>query len=379
MIDYTAREGLVPSEKLLKHYVALYDPISGQLRVTEAKKLSLKTCVRQRGMVVDSDNEARKERPTNYSSKGALTHAFGTKKSKKAVLERAESMLLAPGGEHSNTLLSKALLSSMPSQDEADMDDESLIQANKPLPKPDLATGDITQVYALTSLVYPSPSIVTLEQMPIRDWMTNVAAKQPISCFSRFVAGRSTYLTRAVNASPANQGARQTLQILRYILVLIELAFFLRRVRPGKRLPPPASYVKEITGPIPSPLLSQIVQHFCPGGMGPSNFHATLLHSTILALTLHIPPPSLDPGPGVLITEPTDIQQDLNLRPDQVRLLFRELGCKLESSTDADLSRWGLIKRLKKVDGAPAPKFAKLRLPLEFPKRSSGAPAQRRR
>jgi DNA-directed RNA polymerase I subunit RPA49 len=47
MIDYTATEDADPIGKYLKHYAAIYDPVSGQLQVTEAKKMTVRASVRQ--------------------------------------------------------------------------------------------------------------------------------------------------------------------------------------------------------------------------------------------------------------------------------------------------------------------------------------------
>jgi DNA-directed RNA polymerase I subunit RPA49 len=380
MIDYTATEDANPTEKHLKHYVAVYDPTYGQLQVTDAKKMSVRSSVRQQEPSHDEGDSPDMKPTTNYSSRAALTHAFGTKKSKKAVQSVAENRLLSQGADNPNSPISNALLSSMPAREGVDrlMDSPtSVIQANKPLPVPDLTTNDITKFYPLSSLVFPAPASETLSKMPVEEWKDSIERKKPISLNSRFVAVNSTHVIKAAIANPENNDVHNTMQILRYLLVLIELARQLPTFRSDKRLPPPEKWTLWFSGSIPQSLLQKIIQKFCPNGMGPSQYNMTLLRTTILALTLHIPPPSGNSETGILATQPYDIQQDLNLNPEDVRKLYRELGCRWESATDVELERWGL-KKLKKTKEMPqAPKFAKLRFPVEFPKPSRGQPMRR--
>lgn len=382
-IDYTATENENPTDKYLKHYAAVFDPESGELQITEARRMTVRSSVRQQEQAQKEDDSATEITPvTNYSSRAALTHAFGTKKSKKAVASIAENALRSSVTNNINSPMSQALLSSMPTTEIAELNADStstVVQANKPLPIPDLTTNDITQVYPLTSLVFPSPPNKTLARIPVNDWKSLVAKKKPIEVGSRFVAVRSTPAVMAVTANQDLDSALQTLQLLRYILILVELAFYLKTIRSDKRIPPLEKWSSRITTPLPPDLLSKILDKFCPNGLGPSKTAITLLQTTILALTLHIPPPSGNHGVGILATEPFDIQQDLNLNPNEIRTFFRELGCKWEAATEAELERWGLVKKKSKKEGGAAPRFAKLKFPIEFPKMSRGKQLDRRR
>lgn len=88
-----------------------------------------------------------------------------------------------------------------------------------------------------------------------------------------------------------------------------------------------------------------------------------------------------------MISEPTDIELDLGMDRKETTHLLRELGCKVDTATEAELVRWGLIRLAgKKTDengkqvSLPKPKFARLRFPLQFPKLSQGqnsSPAKR--
>ena len=372
MIDYKATEDDDLAGKYLKHYVAVYDPLSGQLQVAEAKKMTVRSSVRQREPNQEEGDSPSITPTTTYSSRAALTSAFGTKKSKKAVQSYAENRLLSQGTDYPHSPMTNALLSSMPAGEMA-ASPASLVQANKPLPIPDLTTNDITKFYPLSSLVFPGPFTETLAKMPVDDWQASVRKKESISSQSRFVSITSDHVVKAANANPDNTEVLQTMQILRYILVLVELVIKLSAIHSDKVLPPPEKWKLWFSGSIPYALLQKILKKFSPNGMGPSKASTTLLRTTILALTLHIPPPSGKSGSGMLVAQPFDIQQDLGLRPEEIQQLYKELGCRFETPTETELDLWGLRKKVKKAkEPGQSMKLAKLRFPVEFPKMSRG-------
>jgi DNA-directed RNA polymerase I subunit RPA49 len=366
--------------------VAVYDPISDSLDIAEARKMTVRGTIRQAGPTEADEAEAPIEPTSNYSSRNALTHTFGTKKSKKLVQSRAQNVLYSRDADPAAANpLSEALLSSMPkaealptTSDGKILDAAAAIQAAKPLPIPDLTTTDVSQAYPLSSLVFPSPFSSTLNAMPTSDWRTTLSEGKGIPSSSRFIANRVAHVTYFANTDPTPTSPQTTtLQLLRYIYLLIELARALQKFRPGKPVPPAASWPSvRITdqASLPAPLLSGLIKKYCPTRTTTKS-DMILLHTTILALTLHIPPPSGQHVAGMLSTEPTDIQQDLNLSAEDARRYWRELGCKLEFGTDAEFTTWGMPK--------PGPlglktKYAKLRLPLVFPRIGRG-PSSRRR
>ena len=386
-IDFTATENDMHTDKHLKHYVAVFDPKTGDLQVTEARRLTARSSVRRRGAAVSEDEGSGEETKavTNYSSRAALTNTFGTKKSKKAVQSIAENRLLARAGDDANNPLSKAILSSMPESDmPEDTDTKQLAHSNKPLPVPNLHTDDVNIAYPLTSLVFPGPPSTTLDQMPLSSWIDNVSKGNPVNALSRFVANRVTYLTRAHASSPADATLKLNVQLLRYVLFLIELSAHIRTLKRHVRIPPPSSWPpKTITGNLAFSLISGALSHFFPTYQL-STTGTTLLHTTILAIALHIPPPSFQVAPGTLVTEPTDLQMDLALEPEVCSKYYRELGCKMASASDAELSLWGMEKLTKKRKTAEGekniskPRWAKLTLPFVFPTMSMGRRQGRR-
>jgi len=73
------------------------------LQVTDAKRLILRSSVRQEEKTEDEDDLPGIKPTSNSSARAALTHAFVTKKSRKAVKFVAESALLTRGADKVNS------------------------------------------------------------------------------------------------------------------------------------------------------------------------------------------------------------------------------------------------------------------------------------
>ncbi|EXJ72344.1 uncharacterized protein A1O5_04848 [Cladophialophora psammophila CBS 110553] len=410
-IDYVATESSTTdaAEKNVKHYIAVFDPASNKLTVVGARKMTVRSTVRQLDKESDDEEEAEETMPALTPSRAALTQAFGTKKSKRAVTSSAENRLLARDGEDRDHPVSNAILSSIKEEDDPAVmvDAGAASRTNKPLPQADLDTTDITEVYNLSSLVFPGPSRTTLSQMPIAFWKECVKKKKPISTHLRFVATRVGYLAQRHLKQPDNEEVLIKLQILRYIQLLVEIHKYVSHQSPRRPLAQPEQWPKGTTtdASLSTAFKGRLMSHFFPNNT-PTVFNKTLLTSTILALTLHIPPPNFTPGesPKTLFTEPSDITLDLAMPHAEIYKLYRELGCKMESMTNGELQRYGWNKVLSsplpprqngRIDDdddddddegtnavvlrkLPKPKFAKLRFPVEFPRISAGRPTGRR-
>ncbi|KIW97280.1 uncharacterized protein Z519_02672 [Cladophialophora bantiana CBS 173.52] len=407
-IDYVATESSTTdgAEKNVKHYIAVFDPASNKLKVVGARKMTVRSTVRQLDKGSD-DEEDEDTKPAPTPSRAALTQAFGTKKSKRVVTSSAENRLLARDGEDRDHPVSNAILSSIKEEDDPAVmaDAGAASRANKPLPQANLDTTDITQVYNLSSLVFPGPYRTTLSQMPIAFWKECVKKKKPVSTHLRFVATRVGYLAQRHLKQPDNEEVLIKLQILRYIQLLVEIHKYVSHQSPRRTLAQPELWPKGTTtdASLSTAFKGKLMSHFFPNNT-PTVFNKTLLTSTILALTLHIPPPNFSPGesPKTLFTEPSDITLDLAMPHAEISKLYRELGCKMESMTDGELQRYGWDKVLSsplpppqqngRIDDGdddeggnavvlkklPKPKFAKLRFPVEFPRVSAGRPTGRR-
>ncbi|KAK6365647.1 DNA-directed RNA polymerase I subunit rpa49 [Exophiala oligosperma] len=388
-IDHLAAESKTTSvaDKHTKHYIAVFDPSSNKLSVIPAKKMTVRSSVRQAApdeSADTSDAEAQLSQPAS-SSRAALTEAFGTKKSRKAVASMAENRLLARAED--DDPLSTAILSSIKEEDAPVLSAAAADRSNKPLPPADLTTDEIKDVYPLSVLVHPGPAHTTLSQMRIQPWIDRISASKEINSRFRYVAHRVKPLT-ALHIDQQNEHTLLPLQLLRYITILLELYVYVSRLPPLRTIPQPEKWPESTISDthLGSAFLSKLLHAFFPNSL-PTAHARTLLTTTILALTLHIPPPKWTPGAdvNVLLTEPSDIGLDLALQPAEVGKYYRELGCRMETLTDNELTKYGwekVGKGKKATDedgagGVKKPRFAKLRFPVEFPKISAGRPSRR--
>lgn len=291
-----------------------------------------------------------------------------------------------------------AILSSMPSDAPTDMASKTAalqaeVQAAKPLPPANLAATHPSDVYAIDSLVPNGHS--TLRQLPgVSEWQAAVTTGQAVITTSRYVSRRVDPVAKSGNSAH--------LQLLRFILILIELSRSLRPSNkssggPGsKRLPPRDDLRRILSSPtgtataaagkppsdstipedslLPETVVDSIRRRFAPRGGILSKNEVTLLHTTICALSLHIPPqPGKDGSggnaPNELATEPSDVRDDLRLDNPTIAQFFRELGCKVDKPRESEFAKWNV--KGGKAEAA-AKRIARLRVPVEFPKMSRG-------
>lgn len=376
-IDYAAAEGTEPGESYLKHYLAVFDPATNELKILDAKNLTVRGSVRQQKTLEESDDEDTANFMAAQGTRAALTEAFGSKKSKKAVQSTAENRQLGQGVE--GATIAEVITANMVDNDDENVEATIVARSAKPLPPANITTDDIEEVYSISKLVLPSPASNTLRQMPIETWKAKLRAGSEVKVRTRYVANRITYIGRNAVEQESPKFTQQ-LQLLRYIELLIEIAQFCGRQDRRRKMDFVDKWPEDALSPGVSPsIIKQVVNHFFPENT-PSERAMTLLRTTIFALTLHIVPPSGKAGDGRLIAEPTDIQLDLALEVAEVRKLYHELGCKLAPAADKDLIAWGYQRVLEKQkkknkDGEskmPKLMFAILKFPLNFPKTSMG-------
>lgn len=255
---------------------------------------------------------------------------------------------------------------------------QAQIQAAKPLPQPNLAATHPSNVYPLESLV--PGGLSTLHSMPVRDWQTALSSGTPILTHSRFVSHR----IEAIGAQ--SKSDKTPLQLLRFILVLLEFAGSLKPARgagsgPGtKKIPPREDLRRKLAeAATPSfatdPFIDSLRRKFVPQGATMSRNDLTLLHTTICALTLHVPPASGAPhASNELATDLADLRDDLGLESRVVEHYFKELGCRIDKPRESEFTKWG-VKGGKAE--ASMRRIARLKVPVEFPKVSRGGGGRR--
>lgn len=324
------------------------------------------------------------------AQKTALTNTFGTKASRKAAQSMAENAQLsnAPAGEANAA--ESAILSSMPADSTNDMDSKSAaveaeVQAAKPLPQANLGATHPSDVYPIDVLVPNGHA--TLRQLPgVSEWQAAVTTGQAVTT-------GSLYVSRRVEAV-AKSGNTTHLQLLRYILILLEFARCLRPDKhaksagPGSKRLPPRDDLRRIlsstTGlrsdavsaesQLKDPVVDSLRRKFAPQGASLSKNEVTFLHTTICALSLHIPPqPGKDGSggnpPNELATDPFHLRDDLRLDTPTIAQYFRELGCRVDKPRESEFAKWNI--KGGKAEAA-ARRVARLKVPVEFPKMSRG-------
>lgn len=258
---------------------------------------------------------------------------------------------------------------------------QATIQANKPVPRANTAAAHPADVYPLAELVPGGLSV--LRQVPIpQDWQdASRRGKSLTNSSSRFVARRVDKVVRS--------GDTTQMQLLRFIQLLLDLTRALRRGNPtdarGTRRLPPRDDLRRILSssssnnntPIPDAILDAVRRRFCSAGNGAalSLVDQTLLHTTICALSLHIPPSmheastASDSSGGnaanELATDPSDLRDDLRLDNTKILQYFRELGCRVDKPRETEYAKFGI--KGGKVEAA-ASRVVRLRVPVEFPK-----------
>ncbi|KAJ5134239.1 hypothetical protein N7448_000737 [Penicillium atrosanguineum] len=393
-MDFTGREGTgEDADSQLKHYIAVVDPERKTWQIVEARRVTLRGAVRSRK---PEDDESDEELNTMRAQRTALTNTFGTKQSRKAVQSMQENAQLSNAPAGTVTEAGAALISSLPAGVASGVtkatDVQAEVQAAKPLPQPDLTAAHPADVYPLETLV--PGGVATLHQLNgVAEWKQQVDAGLEVTTGSRFVANRVVAIANADNATQ--------LQLLRLIQMLLEFDHSLKRMGggkgagPGSKRLPARNDLRRIlsstTGTtskdqesessendLPDAVIDAVRRRFAPSGGWLSKHDLTLLHTTICALSLHIPPqPAKDGGssslggnaPNELATDPSDLRDDLRLDANTVQQYFRELGCRIDKPRETEFKKWN-IKGGKAE--AQARRVARLRIPVEFPKVSRG-------
>lgn len=259
-LDYTAREEKSGNaESLLQHYVGIYDPQTGELKVTPAHRVVM-SCALRPSEAELKEEEAARIRPnvgslifwTCVSSEAnntqfaaqrkSLGMEFGTKKAKKMIASLTENKISSrarPDGTIPVDARTAAMLedlaettASLATREER----QAAVDDAKPRPKPNLAATTPAEVYDLHSLI----SEEELKDMPVKAWQDAAETGDDVRTLSRYVSNRLYELS-----SKKERVLR--LRLLRYVYMLIQFHAALQSGKGGtKRLPPKADLAAKI-------------------------------------------------------------------------------------------------------------------------------------
>ncbi|KAM3068108.1 DNA-directed RNA polymerase I subunit rpa49 [Clarireedia jacksonii] len=347
-LDYTAREEEAGgSDALVKHYVGVYNPSTGQLDVMEARRMVVRGSVRAHRAATEEVAAKQSIRDLRND----LGETFGTKKAKKAIASVTEnaisvnrgSRLLADGAKPAKLDAAQAAIVASMAEANAGMATREALEqqadAAKPRPKADVEATELKDVYTVENLI----GIEVFKSIPVLEWQKSVKEKKNISTSSRYVS------SRIINAATA--GAEK-LKILRYLLLLLDLHMSCKPIRGGKQLPK-ADDLRAKLGNVPETIVADTRRKFSDGAVM-SKFKTDLLITHICALACLVDNFEVDLY---------DLQLDLKLSAKEMGQYFKEIGARVTDLTVQRMKDLGLDRA-----AASQRKMAKLKLPLEFPK-----------
>ncbi|KAF2142957.1 uncharacterized protein K452DRAFT_248606 [Aplosporella prunicola CBS 121167] len=352
-LDFTAREELDGSaDSLLKHYVGVFDPVTGQLQVMEAHKVVLRSTLRSETQEVQIEREqaAERQRQSNFNLRQELGMEFGTKKAKKALASITENAI-NPSKEGEDPVAS-AVLQSMANAT-SDMPTREALQAavdeGKPRPRANLEATTPADVYTPESLI----GLENMRLIEIKSWLDAAENREDVQTQSRFVAHRLMNI--------ASQKDVKKVKVLKYILLLIDFMSALKPGRNGSKKLPQRDDLEKKTH-TSGALLDSVRRRFADGNEM-TKWHVDNLITHIAALALYVEGYEVDTF---------DLREDLRLDNKQIGQYFHEIGCRVGPPTEKQRENM----RITKAE-AVNHKIAKLRIPLDFPKQRA-LPAKRR-
>ncbi|KAI9849783.1 MAG: DNA-directed RNA polymerase I subunit rpa49 [Thelocarpon superellum] len=319
-LDYMAQEERPEGgSSLLKHFVGLFDPQTGQ------------------------------ELRNNLGS------TFGTKKARKAIAALTENAISSkrstdrnePSSQSTIPLrsdpLNAAVLDSMAISTSQMATREQLQTASdevKPRPRANLEAEQLSDVYPIEVLV----GLDEMKSLSVKEWEDAARTNTAIAISSRYVSRRVQRI--------ASKGDVKMLKVLRYLLLLIDFFSALKRVgKDGKKLPQRDDLRTALDAP--DHLIDGIRRRFADGGKI-NLWRVDNLITHMAALTLLVDDYNVDIN---------DLRDDLKLTSKRMTTYYREIGCTITALSDIEMRASGLSK-----SQASSHKAARLRLPLTFPK-----------
>ncbi|AEO69439.1 83359642-d75c-4b09-bb37-530c0bd40553 [Thermothielavioides terrestris] len=333
-IDYTAREERWKSvDTLLNHFLAIIDPQSGEVEVIQAKKMVVRGTVRSKQAPAEA-MEVGAGKPTHSEMKMELGEAFGTKKAKKALQAVAENAMLAAKsrgklGEDDRALVDTIEDAShhMATREEL----QAALDSARPVPRGNFDAKEIQDVYVPAQII----GAEVLNAIPVMDWQEKVQKHEDVLVPSRFVANR---IVRVAGSEDV-----QRLKLLRYLLWVLIFWSTTRQGRErGTRSISRREKLREDLAPAPEVVIENIRRKFSDSGvMRKTHVDLLMTHCCVFASIID----NFD-------VNTYDLREDLKLEQKQLNQYFMEIGARTRQSKAGD-----------KVNH-----FAKLALPLQFPK-----------
>ena len=349
-IEYVGREEEAGGvDSLLKHYIGVYDPESGDLKVVESRKVTVRGIVRAQRAPEEAFQE-KGDFKNMRELRNDLGQTFGTKKSRKAIAAQTDNAISTPktAADYADRSIkklddnTKAMLASMSAAAEGmatQAELNAVAEEGKPRPKANLEAVNVQDVYTVDNLIGSE----IMARIEVKPWQDDVAGKQEIITNSKFVSAR--IYNCSVNVAK--------LKVLRYLLAMIDFYQATTPKRGGVRGLPKADEMKAKVKGIRGEVLDNLKRKYSDAGLM-SKYQVDLMITNICALALIVDNFEVDMY---------DLREDLKLEGKEMAAYFSEVGARILSATVAEAKKLGLDKA-----AAQQHKFARLRIPLEFPK-----------
>lgn len=353
-LDYTAQEEQDgSSESQLQDYIGVYDPATKKLQLMPAKRVTVRSTLRSETIEMREELERLEARQATMTAKRhALAAEFGSKKSRKAIEDMTLNAIRSSGkADDSSSARNEAVAENvlqnmttttgaMPSKAEL----AAAVDSSKPRPTPNLAAEYPGDVYTAESIV--GSELMTM--IEVKDWVQASRAGEGVQVGSRFVAKRITKL--------ANNKQIQKLKVLRFILLCINFnaALYGGGVGSKPKKIPGKGRLEDAMGDEPMSWVMAIRRKFAGDSSDMPRWNVDNLITHIAAAALIV---------DDLEVNTDDLRDDLKLENKEMRAYFAELGCRVNTPTATDLTKFKLSKAQ-----ASNNYIAKLKLPLQFPK-----------
>lgn len=280
-----------------------------------------------------------------------LGQTFGTKKSKKAIAALTDNAISKPrtAEEMANKeppkhdSVTEAMLKSMSGATSgmATRDElQATVDAAKPRPPANLEAENVKDVYTIDNLIGPE----LMKVIPVKEWQDAVSTGSE----KEIVTG-SEYVSNRVRLASQNV---QKLKVLRYLLSILDL-YKATVPRRGVRALPKKDELRNALRGVPEAVVGNIIRKFSAHGVM-SKFQSDLLITNVCALALIVDNYEVDMY---------DLRSDLRLEAKEMQNYFAEIGARILAANEGEKKRLGLDKV-----SAMQHKFARLRIPLSFPK-----------
>ncbi len=272
-----------------------------------------------------------------------LGTAFGTKKSKKAILSVTENAVTSGVTNDNLGDANLAIMDTLKTttKDMATREElQAVLDQARPVPRGHFDAEVIQDVYIPAEII----GAEVLNAIPVMDWQEKVKAQEAVQVPSRFVANR-------INRVASNENAVQRPKVMRYLLFVL---IMWTTARPGKergtKMIERRDKLRELLAPAPEVVIESIRRKFSDGGvMRKTHVDLLMTHLCVFAALI-----------DNFEVNTLDLREDLKLEQKQLTQYFMEVGATVKQSKKGD-----------KIDH-----IARLVLPLQFPKVRQ--PAKRR-